>query len=328
MPNDIEQSLEELGIEEFERDIFSMSKAKLYENFSYPSTGTFYYTRCIRNLIWQDYQRLQSGDLELALGNIRSYWYARTKPVLSRAKVKDLSKKYDTMINQFVAMVVDHRLFNYGDFGFADHNQNNRAIGTEHRHIFCVSEKEGHYPLLEQLHRDYDITVTALGGQPSALSSEYLLHELNESGFSSAEPVPLFTIVDYDPAGDSIARSFIWQMTTLGFPGEFTRIDLVHPSRMTADQIELNKYNLSRAKREKKKNQQWAGRTGGLQDYGYGLFQGLQADAMTWPQLLDAFHEIASGHLGIPRDAVIQRRLKRDLISVSKELLLQRILGW
>ena len=208
MPNDIEQSLEDLGVQEFDREIFSMSKAKLLENFSYQS-GTFNYVRCIRNLIWQDYQSLQVGELELALGNIRSYWYARTKPVLSRAKVKDLSKKYDTMINQFVAMVVDHRLLDYGDFDFADHNQNNRVIGTEHRHIFCVAEKEGHFPLLQQLHRDYDITVTALGGQPSALSSEYLLRELNQSGFTATEPVPLFTVVDYDPAGHSIARSFI-----------------------------------------------------------------------------------------------------------------------
>ena len=158
----------------------------------------------------------------------------------------------------------------------------------DNRHILVVAEKTGHMPLLEQLKRDYEVTVVALGGQPSALSSEYLLRELLESGFRSTESTPLFTIVDYDPTGDSIVRSFIWQLQALGFPGEFNRIDLAHPSRMTPDQIRLNKYRLSQRKSERKKTGN--GRLGRevcsrLQPYGHGVFYGLQADAMTWTQL-------------------------------------------
>jgi hypothetical protein len=94
---------------------------------------------------------------------------------------------------------------------------------------------------------------------------------------------------------------------------------------MTHDQIRLNKYPLSRRKSERKKNQQWAGRTGGLTAYGYGALYGLEADAMTWPQLIAAFDQEALPHLAVPREQVIQRRLKRELIEVLRELLLVRL---
>ena len=326
MPNNVTEILEKLRIQEWDEDIFEMSYSKLRKNFEFGS-GKFYTTRCIRNLIWQDYQRIHRGELELDLGNIRSYWYTRLKPVLARARASKYAKKYDTMIKELVGMIVDHRLFNYADFGFTDENQHNRAIGDDNRHLFCIAEKSGHMPLLQRLQASYDITIIALGGQPSALSSEYLLRELNEAVFTPAEPIPLLTIVDYDPAGDSIVRSFIWQMTALGFDGEFVRTDLAHPSRMTANQIKLNKYRLSRRRNQKKKNQQWAGQTGGLEPYGHGLFYGLEADTMTWAQLIDAFDDEAAEHLDIPREVIVRRRLKRELVDVMKELLLKRLLG-
>ncbi len=328
MPDNVAEILDALSIRDFDKDIFRMSKDELYEHFSFATSGNFKHVQCIRNLIWQDYSSLQSGRLELSRGNIRSYWYARVKPVVSRAMEADeLSKTYDTTSGELKSMVVDHRLFDYIDFGFADHKRNNRTIGGDNRYIFCVAEKSGHFPLLEQFHRDYDITIVSLGGQPSSLSSEYLLRELFEIGFDPSEPIPLFTIVDYDPSGDSIVRSFIWQMTALGFPVEFERIDLAHPSRMTEEQISLNKYDLP-GEPEDKKNRQWAARTHGLEPYGHSAFCGLQADAMTWAQLRAAFDDEVTRYLDISKEQIIRRRLKRDLIGVTKELLLYRILGW
>jgi len=321
---EVEDILEELGIREFDSDIFEMSRSELREHFGFVSGGVNA-SLLIKNLIWQDRGKLERGELEPFHGNIRSYWYARVKPVLSRARARRAAHKYDMMIGQFVGMAVDHGLFNYADFGFVDEGAHNRELGDGNRHVFLVAEKVGHMPLLQEVLRDYDVTIVALGGQPSALSSEYLVAELEAAGFEPEEPVPLLTIVDYDPAGDSIARSFMWQLGAVGFEGELLRIDLVDPGRMTPEQIRLNKYRLSRRKSERKKNQRWAGRTCGLLDYGHGLLYGLEADAMSWSQLLEAFDEEALPYLDVPHGQVVRRRLKRELVEVLKELLLVRL---
>jgi len=324
MPEGRAGVLEELGIREFDADIFEMSRSALREHFGFRSGGVNA-SLLIKNLIWQDLGKLRRGELSPFRGNIRSYWYARVKPVLARARVRGATDKYDMMIGQFVCLAADHDLFDYADFGFDDEGAHNRRLGGGNRHVFCVAEKVGHMPLLQEVLRDYDVTIVALGGEPSALSSEYLVAELRAAGFEPKGPVPLLTIVDYDPAGDSIARSFIWQLRAVGFWGELVRIDLVLPKRMTPAQVKLNKYPLSRRKSERKKNQQWAARTRGLLDYGGGLFDGLEADAMPWPQLLEAFDAEVLPHLDVPRDQVVRRRLKRELVEVLKELLLVRL---
>lgn len=324
MPEDLDSVLDKLGIREFDDDIFEMSRSELRDHFGFAS-GSVNASLLIKNLIWQDRGKLERGELAPFRGNIRSYWYARVKPVLARARARQAAHKYDMMIGQFVCMAMDHNLFNYADFGFDDEGAHNRRLGRANRHVFCVAEKVGHMPLLQEILRDYDVTVVALGGQPSALSSEYLVAELEAAGFEPDAPIPFITIVDYDPAGDSIARSFLWQLSAVGFGGELVRIDLVLPDRMTEAQIKLNKYPLSRRKSERKKNQKWAARTKGLTEHGGGLFYGLEADAMSWSQLLEAFDAEVLPHLDVPHHQVVRRRLKRDLVEVLKELLLARL---
>ncbi len=324
MPEDVEAILEQLGIDEYDDDIFEMSRSKLRQHFSFASGG-LHTSLLIKNLIWQDHGKILRGELTPIHGNIRSYWYSRTKPVLARARAKKYAKKYDMMIDQFTLLVVRHRLFSYADFGFTDEGAHARNLGTANTHIVCLAEKTGHLPLLQELQQNYDNTIVALGGQPSALSSEYLLHELEQAGFQLNNSIRLLTIVDYDPAGDIIASSFVYQIQTLGFTGQVNRIDLAHPDRMTDEQIRLNKYPLSRRKSERKKNQRWAARTGGLTAYGHSALYGLEADAMTWEQLTEAFDQEVAPHLDVPRDQVVRRRLKSELVEVLKELLLLRL---
>ena len=152
-----------------------------------------------------------------------------------------------------------------------------------------------------------------------------LLRELEQAGFTRTEPVPMLTIVDYDPHGALIADSFVYQCGKLGFSAELDRIDLAHPSRMSHDQIRLNRYPLSRRKSERKKNHKWAAKTGGLSEYGYSALYGLEADAMSWSQLTDAFDEQVGPHLAIPREQIVRRRFKKELVELMKELLLVRL---
>ena len=169
MPGGIDDILEQLRISEPGESIFDMSYYKLRKHFSFAGGG-LHTSRLIRNLIWQDHAAIEGGDLPQSHGNIRSYWYERCKPVLARAKARKFAKKYDMMIGQFVAMVVNHSLFSYSDFGFTDEGAHNRKLGGANRHVFCVAEKSGHMPLLQELADDYDVTHrcarwSALGAQ-------------------------------------------------------------------------------------------------------------------------------------------------------------------
>ncbi len=321
---DVAAALEELQIRSFDEEIFTMSKNELREHFGFESGG-MNCSLLLKNLIWQDHGKILRGELAPIYGNIRSYWYSRAKPVLARSKAKRYADKYDMMIGQFVLLIVNRRLMSYSDFKFTDEGAHNRKLGGANRHVFCVAEKSGHWPFLKQIHHDYDVTIVALGGQPSALSTEYLLDDLAADGFPPDQPIHLFTIVDYDPAGDSIAKSFRWQLQALGFTGEILRTDLVHPRRMSKSQVKLNRFRLSQAASERKKNQKWAARTGGLEPYGAGLFYGLEADAMSWEQLTAAFDEEATGHLTVPRTQIIRRRLKEELVDVMQQLFLIRL---
>ncbi len=326
MPDDLARTLAELGIEEHDDDIFTMPKTELHRRFSFATSTAINTTRLIKNLIWQDYRKLNRGELLPFRGNLRSYWYARVKPVLARAGVRRYARKYDTVIDQFVTLAMHRRLVRYSDFGFTDEGAHARSLGIANTRVFAVAEKVGHLPLLQELQRNYGVTIIAFGGQPSALSTEYLLHELEQVGVALTDPISVLTIVDYDPAGDIIARNFVYQLRALGFTGPITQIDLANPARMTPSQIRLNKYPLSRRKSERKKNHRWAARTHGLTAYGHGVLYGLEADAMTWTQLAEAFDQAVTDHLEVSRDQVIRRRLEHELVEVLRELLLHRLL--
>ncbi len=317
---DVTAILNKLRIENYDRELFSMPRTELRRIFNF-ANGNLHTSRLIRNLIWQDHGKIMRGELTPIHGNIRSYWYTRVKPVLARARAKKYAHKYDMMINQFHDMAVRNGLFSYADFGFTDEGAHNRTIGSGNHHIFCISEKIGHLPLLLELARDYGVTIIAMGGQPSALSSEYFVNELRKSGFDLTAATPVLTIVDFDPAGYSIATSLLNQLKDLGFQGELKRIDLVLPSRMTSAQIKLNKYPLSKSRREKKKNQKWLAITGGVE----GRLYGLEADAMSWEELTETFDQEVAPFLKTPREQVVRRRLKQELVDVMKELLLVRL---
>lgn len=317
MPGD----LEKLGLERFDDEVFAMSYRELRDRFSYKN-GELHTTRLIRNLIWDDWHRLEDGRLDPIEGNVRTYWYERVKPVLSRARARKYADKYDSMTAQFVSLIVDHKLMEYRDFGLVDQNKPWRRLGSDNDRVWVVAEKTGQMALLEEIYERYGVTIMALGGSPSALSSETFIGELEAAGHNEGE-ILMLTLVDYDPSGDNIARSFMWQLNQLGLKAELRRVDIVHPDHMTEEQIRLNKYSLSRSRRQKGKNTRWIHRTGGLD----GKPKGLQADAMTWPQVFEVFEREAAPHLSTPPGDIRRKRLKRELAEVLKGVLLRRLLG-
>lgn len=319
------QKLKDLEIDPPSQEIFSMSHGELRQRFSYLN-GSVDSSRLIRNLIWQDRLLLQAGLLEPVRGNIRSYWYARVKPVLGRARAKDFDDKYNLMISWLRDLVVDHQLISYSDFGFVDESAGQRKLGTDNAHIWCVAEKTGHLELLEQFHQLYGVTIYALGGQPSALGSENFVSMLRQAGLGKADCV-MVSIVDFDPAGLSIIESFMHHLTRLGFEGQLRHISLIHPAHLTEDQIKLNRYPLSRSNRQRTMNADWAFRTGGLTAYGYSEHYGLEADAMSWQQIEELFERQITPYLTTPLEALKRRRLDMELLEVLKATLLSRLFG-
>lgn len=321
------QVLARLEIRTFDEDMFSMSAAAAKRNFSH-ANGNYDVGRYLFNLIWNDRQAILRGDLDPVQGNIRSYWYQRVKPLFSRVEVPKFKDKYPAMITQMVDLVVDQQLMHYGDFGFRDEGRNNRKIGDANPHIIVAAEKLGHLPLLEQLGRDYGVTYYALGGQPSVLSKEYFLREYADAGFTD-RPIHIFTIVDFDPAGHSIAENFYLGLQVLGYQGEIHPTPLVHPRHMTKRQIRLNKYGLPRSDAQVTRNAAWIAETGGLRAHGdtSANGQGLEADAMSWDQLTAVFDAAVTDVLIVPRDTVIRRRRKRELVDVLTQHFVRRAFG-
>jgi hypothetical protein len=320
-PGELDKILKLEKIRHFGELIPEMSKDKLRELFGAKSTGRINLSLFIKNSIWQAWERIQAGGLPLFRGNIRSFWYSMLKPALSRAEALTVKgDPYQVMIDMFVRLVMVRHLLRYKRFGFSDEAVGDRIIGGKNRHILLVAEKRGHFPLLKQISEDFDVTVFSLGGQPGLLSTEYFVDELKAAGIELGQDFPLLTIVDYDPAGDSIVRTFVRQLQELGV-GSVLRTDLVGPKNMTASQVELNKFRLSRAKSERKKIAKWLAETGGVNKTPYGL----EADAMPEAQLLEVFEREVSVFLKLGVAEVKRRRQKKRVSKAIQRLILRKL---
>lgn len=316
---DLEEVLEAEGIQRFEEDIRLMSGAKLKELFGAKTTGRINLSLLIKNMIWQVYERIQAGEQEVFEGNIRSFWYSHVKPVLSRAGgLRSGSDPYGVMIDVFVHLVLELDLLRYREFGFFDEREGDRLIGGANGHILVAAEKRGHFPFLKRLHDDFDVTVISLGGQPSLLSTEYFAGEMEAAGFELGSRFPLLCIVDFDPSGWLIVDSFLAQLEDLGF-GQAEVDFLVLPEFMGKEQIQLNKYRLSRKKSEKTKNEKWVAKSGGVD----GKLYGLEADAMGANQLRGLFRSKVDEYLKLGMEEVRRRRQQRKLIQVLERKILE-----
>lgn len=293
MPNqtEIPDILEHEGIAHFERDLRRFSLEELKEHFAAVSSGRIILTKVIKNLVWQAACWIRGGRIDGVEGNLRSFFYQWVKPVMARipGALEQERDPYDTMLDVFVELVEKYRLFEYADLDLVDDNWEHRRVGKRFPHLFVFSEKTGFFRLLRKTHEEYDVTVVALGGFPSLLSSEYLVRELRKAT-PLARSFVGFSIVDWDPAGYQIARSFLSQLDGLGL-GQFNHEPLIRPEHYTAEELRLFRYPLPR--RQKTKNQNWLEETGGIE----GELFGLEADSMPRSRLRDLLREKLTPYL-------------------------------
>jgi len=259
------------------------------------SSGKINATRVITNLIWQAYTAIRAGQRPAIAGNLQSFWYTDIKPVLSRLDVPVEGRRATELVyDAFGELVTRHHLFHYRDLGFLDEGAQTRAVGQTNGTCILFAEKDGRFALVREMAQAYDATGLALGGFPSSLATEYLLHALQQAGvLGGTRPVEppalqLFAVVDYDPSGYWIAHEFAAQLQAFGIR-KVTVHPLIRPARLSAEQVALGRYALPKGS----KTTNWLRATGGIDGEPYGL----EADAFPPETIRAAFVEEATPYL-------------------------------
>lgn len=111
MEPDVKNILEKEGIQNFKKDIFLMNRRELRKYFSFKTKKRkINSTKLIKNLIWQTYTWIQDGRMEPIEGNLRSFWYVRVKPVLSRLGFNVVTgRRYTEKVYECATLAISYR---------------------------------------------------------------------------------------------------------------------------------------------------------------------------------------------------------------------------
>ena len=257
MSGDLDERLKKAGIRHFDVLIHDQPKEWLIENFKkdrteYPVNVSL----LIRNIIWQVRERIINGQKPPLNELIRTFWYMYIKSTLSRAESLSMTRdQYLDMIQAFTDMVKKYELMQYKDIGFRDDNEAHRKVGGN-ANIILFSEKLGHQAYLFEIAEKYNVSIMALGGQPSVLSAEYFVDLLKQTGVDIRRSFYLFSIVDYDPSGWIIKDAF--RNNLHFYKVKNTRMfDLIHPDMLTPDEVKLARIRIRTPKEMEAKNEAW-----------------------------------------------------------------------
>lgn len=267
----IEEILKKEGIKDFAKDIRTMNKRELQNNFSFKENDKINVTLLIKNLIWQAYTWIKAGKMEPLEGNIRSFWYLSIKHVLSRLGFNTSGPRFpEKVYDAFLKMVVDYRLFRYIDMGFLDERIYHRTIGKTNGNLILYVEKDGLFSLARQVAIENQATAISSGGFPSYLTLEFFLSNMARAGLLR-EPVHIFIVVDYDPSGYLIEREFVGQFQKYDVEVGSTH-SLVTPQVIPKELLDIARYKLKKGTT----TSNWVKATGGINNEPYGL----EADAL------------------------------------------------
>lgn len=301
--NRIEKILKHERIKNYEKDLRFFSNEELLKEFGAHSSKLMLKPVYVKNVIWQLYNWIKLKKAYPVEGNIRTLWYSHIKSVFSRLNILDQGD--DTIINTvLVELTYKYNLFKYSDLGLVDENRHNWKIGAKNPHIIVFAEKAGHLNTLEQINEQSGVSVIALGGQPSHLTTEYFTTELLNKIASSSFVLPeknidlfenptfyLYSIVDWDPSGYFIKKSFLDQLKAKSLIN-IKITDMITPGNFKPEELDFIKYKLKPTPGEEGKNRNWVKLTGGVKGEPYGI----EADAMPRVALKKLFFEKSAEH--------------------------------
>jgi hypothetical protein len=278
------QDLAKEGIRHFDQDLRTFELSQIQEHFAAKSSGRIVITRLIKNLIWQAVSLRRAGRLGPIDGNLRSFFYQWVKPVVGRipGALEAKTDPYETMLDIFAKLVAKQRLFRYSELDLADENFQNRRLGQTLPNVLVFAEKVGFFRLLLRVHRRWSVSIMALGGTPSLLSTQFFVEEL-----SSSKPMTLIAICDWDPAGWDILHAQKRQLEDEGIEVRDLH-NLIVPDLFTQRQKHLFRFPVP--KRQRSRNQRWLSETGGLD----GELFGIESDALDRDLLEQLIDELIS----------------------------------
>ncbi len=304
----IQARLKKLDIRHFDELIHDQDKDWLIRNFSQGATDyPVNVTAMIRNIIWQTRERVQSQSLPPVHELVRTYWYMYIKPTLAR--VDSLSNEvdqYNNLVDVLVGMVKDWQVMEYKDIGFRDDNAANRKVGIN-ANVILFAEKLGHYEFLKDMADKYQISIIALGGQPSVMNVEYFVDDLKNQGVNIRRSFFLFSIVDYDTSGWIIRNAFIDDLNLYGIKN-VENIDLINPDMLTPEEINLSRYPISDTDSTAKKNTDWMS---AVRKTGYANQQYLASEQKGSKRII----------YGLESEAISTKRLEAQLDNLLPPLL-------
>ncbi|MBF2051970.1 MAG: LytTR family transcriptional regulator [Candidatus Sericytochromatia bacterium] len=180
-------------------------------------------------------------------------------------------KHYAQLLQVFQRMIVRYRLFRFADFDFTDEGERFYALGDKHPEIVLVSEKSGHFQRLQLLQREFGITIISLGGMPSVLTSEYF-SQLLQSKIPASKPLKIISIVDYNPSGAIILKSFAAQLAHQGHKHLAAVHNLLTPEIFTPEELKTIVEPIPlKFKADQTKARRWLEAGGGINGQPLGL---------------------------------------------------------
>ncbi len=296
------------GIRHYNVLIHDQPKEWLIKNFGQGATDyPVNVARLMRNIVWQTRERIVKGEKPPLRELIRTFWYMYIKPTLSRVNaLARETDQYAQLIDNIVYMVKDIQVMRYEDIGFRDENQAHRRVGAN-ANIILFSEKLGHQDFLSDVADKYNISIVALGGQPSVLTSEYFVESIRKAGVNLQRSFYLFSIVDYDPSGWIIRDAFVNNLKFYGI--KHTRvIDLIHPDMLTPKEAKLARFKIPHTEAMRAKNRAWLRQ---VRKKHYQNQKYLEERTPTGEQLL----------YGLESESISAKRLTKELERVMVPLL-------
>jgi len=326
--------LRKAGIRHYDELIHDQSKEWLIKNFKQGATDyPVNVARLMRNIVWQTRERIEKGEKPPLKELLRTFWYMYIKPTLSRADALAIkADQYAQLIDNIVYMVKGIQVMRYEDIGFRDENQAHREVGAN-ANIILFSEKLGHQDFLSDIRDKYKVSILALGGQPSVLTSEYFVDIIRKRDISLQRSFYLFSIVDYDTSGWIIRDAFIDNLRFYGIT--HTRVvDLIHPDILTPEEIKLARYKIPDTEAMKVKNKTWIKevykRNYKNQQYmeetkkGERILYGLEAESVSAKRLTDELERVMVPLIGKSEDLLKIYELE-ELDKAIKALIIHKL---
>lgn len=263
-----QESLFRLALRDWPTELLHAKDAWLREEFR----GDL--PRLLANLIWQIYRLRAGGADDDYARDHRGLFYNPVILVVARAGLLSgwaealgleptgLSPKdriWVAMLRMLDRLVMDERLFTFTELGFDSARPDLRHVGDRNPAVVLLAEKGTLRRAVEAVGRRFGISWLILGGQPSSFGTE-LFADLIRAALDG-RPILVLALVDFDPAGWTIAEAFCRQAERFGLRVQELRF-LVRPERFTPE--ELQRIALPLEDPEETLNRRWREKSGGV----------------------------------------------------------------